>query len=223
MDSADAAAGGENTAWFARIGGELLERGDAAGGMRVCAAGIERYPWYATGHVVLGRCLESLGRTSEAVIAFRRALVVFPDATMIRRALKDAEKREQQEFGAYISKQRPETTSIGLTFEEYIRGTSVQEEGSAGFLQKQALSARHEEETRPAAGASEPPEIPGIPDEPEKIVTVTLAEIYATQGEYREAIDAYRVLKTRRPAEAGRFDERIRELEELAEKEKPLE
>lgn len=189
----------------------------------MCVAGIERYPWYATGHVVLGRCLEALGRTSEAVVAYRRALVDAPDAAMIRRALKDAEKREHQEFAAYVTKQRQERVSGGLTFEEYIGGTSTKEEGSAGFLQKQALAARPEEEGRASGAAGEIAEIPGIPDEPEKIVTVTLAEIYATQGEYREAIEAYRALKMRRPAEAGRFDERIRELEELAEKMKPLE
>src|SRR5512147_1640303 len=213
MNGSDTAAGGEINAGFARIGAELLEGGDPAGGLRMCAQGIERYPWYATGHVVLGRCLEALGRTPEAVVAFRRALVVFPDAAMIRHALNKAEKREQQEFAAYMAKQRMEAPTTGLTFEEYIRGTSVQE-GSAGFLQKQALSARHDGEGRPAAVTGEAADIPGIPDEPEKIVTVTLAEIYATQGEYREAIDAYRVLKMRRPAEAGRFDERIRELEE---------
>jgi cytochrome c-type biogenesis protein CcmH/NrfG len=58
-----------------------------------------------------------------------------------------------------------------------------------------------------------------------EIVTVTLAEIYAAQGQFREAIAAYRKLMERRPDDAGRFGQRIVELEDLAaasESEKPL-
>ena len=51
-----------------------------------------------------------------------------------------------------------------------------------------------------------------------KIVTVTLAEIYASQGEYSAAIDAYRRLSQQRPAEARRYERRIGELEMFARK-----
>lgn len=47
-----------------------------------------------------------------------------------------------------------------------------------------------------------------------EIVTPTLAEIYATQGAYREAIRMYSLLLHRRPEERERFEQRIRELEE---------
>lgn len=47
-----------------------------------------------------------------------------------------------------------------------------------------------------------------------EIVTPTLAEIYATQGAYREAIRTYSLLLDRRPEERERFEQRIRELEE---------
>lgn len=220
MGSSENMAEGGTSAWFARTGAELLERGDPAGSMRVCVAGIEAFPWYPTGHVILGRSLEALGRTAEAVLAFRRALAEAPESTMIRHALHEAEKREQQEFAVYTAAQRQERAGGSLTFEEYIGETPAQEKGSAEFLQKQALSARQGNEDRTATAAEEPP---ALTEEPEKIVTVTLAEIYASQGEYREAIEAYLVLKARRPAEAGRFEERIRELEGLEEKEKPLE
>jgi tetratricopeptide (TPR) repeat protein len=48
-----------------------------------------------------------------------------------------------------------------------------------------------------------------------EIVTPTLAEIYAAQGAYREAIRTYTQLADRRPEERGRFEQRIRELEEI--------
>jgi tetratricopeptide (TPR) repeat protein len=47
------------------------------------------------------------------------------------------------------------------------------------------------------------------------IVSATLAEIYAHQGRYREAVDAYSRLAQQRPTEAGRYRDRIAELEKL--------
>lgn len=46
-------------------------------------------------------------------------------------------------------------------------------------------------------------------------VTPTLAEIYAKQGWYDDAIKAYRTLIITKPAERERFEKRIKELEEL--------
>ena len=46
-------------------------------------------------------------------------------------------------------------------------------------------------------------------------VTPTLAEIYAKQGWYDDAIKAYRTLCINKPAEKDRFEKRIAELEEL--------
>jgi tetratricopeptide (TPR) repeat protein len=49
-------------------------------------------------------------------------------------------------------------------------------------------------------------------------VTPTLAEIYAKQGWFDDAIKAYRTLARNKPAEKERFEKRIAELEELKKK-----
>ncbi len=46
-------------------------------------------------------------------------------------------------------------------------------------------------------------------------VTPTLAEIYASQGELRAAIQAYEILMFSQPAKGGEFQQRIRELQQL--------
>jgi tetratricopeptide (TPR) repeat protein len=215
--SADTSGAGPSP-WFARLGQEALERGNPAEAVRLCASGVEHYPWYATGHFILGKALDALGRVAESVLALRRALAEAPDAEIIRQALRRAEERERSEFAAYVAGQKEGPESGTITFEEYIAGTVIPGEGSAGFLQNQALAARQE--------GTQPLPLPVLPGkgEQQRIVTVTLAEIYASQGEYTEAVEAYRALKALRPAEAGRFDERIRELERLAgEQNKPLE
>jgi hypothetical protein len=45
-------------------------------------------------------------------------------------------------------------------------------------------------------------------------VTPTLAEIYAKQGWFDDAIKAYRTLAKTKPAEREKYEERIAELEE---------
>ncbi|MFA6439531.1 MAG: hypothetical protein WCX28_09500 [Bacteriovoracaceae bacterium] len=45
-------------------------------------------------------------------------------------------------------------------------------------------------------------------------VTPTLAEIYASQGEYRAAIQAYEILMFSQPAKGGEFQQRIRDLQQ---------
>jgi hypothetical protein len=49
----------------------------------------------------------------------------------------------------------------------------------------------------------------------EEIVTPTLAEIYADQGAYQEAIRTYKLLVSRKPEERAHFEQRIHELEEI--------
>lgn len=49
----------------------------------------------------------------------------------------------------------------------------------------------------------------------DEIVTPTLAEIYADQGAYQEAIRTYKLLVHRKPEERERFGQRIRQLEEI--------
>jgi hypothetical protein len=46
-------------------------------------------------------------------------------------------------------------------------------------------------------------------------VTPTLAEIYAKQGWFDDAIKAYKVLARNKPGEKARFEKRIEELEKL--------
>ncbi|HTK81261.1 MAG TPA: tetratricopeptide repeat protein [Bacteroidota bacterium] len=50
-------------------------------------------------------------------------------------------------------------------------------------------------------------------DDEGRIVTKTLAEIYASQGAYSEAILTYQLLKTLRPSQSAEYDRRIKELE----------
>jgi tetratricopeptide (TPR) repeat protein len=166
--------------------------------------------------LILGRCYEALGRTADAVVEFRKGLRIHPDAGVLRDALARMEKREREEFDVFAEQQveMMHGTAGTLTFEQYISGKSSEGESTVDFLRQQATRKEEEDSQAPPVAESLPAA---------RIVTETLAEIYASQGEYREAISAYAVLLERRPGESVRFRKRIEELEVLAATEKPLE
>jgi tetratricopeptide (TPR) repeat protein len=204
---------------FARVAGELLQRGEVLEAIRLCTEGLERHPWYATGNLILGQCHEELGRTVEALLEYRRALEALPDNVMLRDAVRRVETRQQEEFRAFAEEQSRILGPVAnsRTFEEYVR--EGEGENAAEFLLQKP---------RPVSGQQPSPaqrETGGAEEEAPEIVTVTLAEIYAAQGQFGEAIGAYRKLIERRPEEAERFRRRITELEDLqsaSDAEKPL-
>jgi tetratricopeptide (TPR) repeat protein len=168
----------------------LLAAGNIERAVEACRAGIARYPWYATGYWVLGKCFEAQGNLTAAGEQYAEVAARLPDVPSVKLALERTRV--------------PGTAPVVLTAEE---GTDVD-----------ALLRRLQEAKRPiptASGADTPFVDMSTPHGESSIVTVTLAEIYAKQGEYREAVEAYRKLVQQRPDEAGRHAMRIAELERL--------
>jgi tetratricopeptide (TPR) repeat protein len=50
---------------------------------------------------------------------------------------------------------------------------------------------------------------------PAQLMTQTLAQVYAAQGNYEKAIQAYKILKLQHPEKSGFFADRIREIKNL--------
>jgi len=202
--------------WFARIAADMLDSGDTKEALRVCIEGTRVFPRYTTGRLVLGRCYEALGSHIEAMLEYRRVLEVFPDNPLVRDLLKHANEREQQGFDAFAAQWQAKLQGRKdrLTFEEYV-GTPTSPPGQSmdEIIQKLESAPRR----IPVADVPPPaPEGPReMPASPARFVTATLAEIYASQGEYDEAIEAYRTLAAQRPGSAERYQKRLEELEEL--------
>ncbi|MBP1648349.1 MAG: hypothetical protein H6Q30_1794 [Bacteroidetes bacterium] len=202
---------------FARHAKEYLEIGQPQKALEVCLEGTAEYPWYGTGALMLGRCYDTLGRTVEAMLAYRRALKAVPDNPVVQALLKDAEEREQRAFEAYAENQARllKAKKESATFESYVSEGGEQSESSVEFLLRQLQGAKRIVPPGPEMQAAEEQFPPSEPPTT-RIVTATLAEIYANQGQYKEAIKAYRTLCEQRPDEAHRYEKRLADLEELA-------
>ena len=201
---------------FARTASLLLRQGKTQEAMELCIAGTHLFPGYPTGSLVLGRCYEALGRDVEALAEYRKVLSILPDS----KAVGDlAAKAEQREASAFEKFAELESRSMKLpkgswTVEEYLSGASPAKETNVDFLLKQLQNASKIVPAAPSRTTKDRA-LPGTGGAAQ-IVTVTLAEIYAEQGQYGEAVTAYRKLIEQRPADADRYAKRVTQLEELA-------
>jgi len=206
---------------FARHAKEYLESGEVQKALELCLEGTAEFPWYGTGALVLGQCYDALGRTVEAMLAYRRALKAVPDNPVVQSLLKSAEDREQQAFEAYAESQARllKAKKESASFESYVSEGGEESESSVEVLLRQLQGAKRIVPPGPEAQPGEEP-APASDAPTTRIVTATLAEIYANQGQYREAIKAYRTLCEQRPEEAHRYEKRLADLEELVKMQK---
>ena len=194
--------------FFARVASAYLKQGKTMQALELCVQGLKMFPNYATGHLVLGQCYEALGRTIEAMLEYRRALKALPDNMMLQKLMRDIEEREKEAFKAFAEERARKLAERkdSLSVEEYLSEEPTEKESTVEFLLKRLQVAR-----RAAPGSEQGPSATATTT----IVTPTLAEIYASQGEYEAAIDAYRKLAVQRPQEIERYEKRIAQLEQL--------
>ena len=203
---------------FARLAFYYLKEGKIQQALQVCLKGLEFFTDYGTGHLVLGQCYEVLGRNIEAMLEYRKGLRSVPDNPTAQALLKGVERHEQEAFKAFAGERarKLKERRDSLTFEQFVSAHSSEKESTVDFLLKHLQEAR--KGTASSQGGDEPKskeKAVAASGGTSKIVTATLAEIYANQGEYKEAIDAYKKLLKERPVEAGRYEKRIAQLEEL--------
>ncbi|MBI3111288.1 MAG: hypothetical protein HYZ01_06920 [Ignavibacteriales bacterium] len=131
---------------------------------------------------------------------------------------------EGESFEEFAARTRMELfgTENTMTLEEYLGATSAGPATPApdqiGELAEKLKTPKKitpvinfsEKETRKASEAGT--------DAGSGFVTPTLAEIYAKQGWYDDAIKAYKTLALNKPAEREKYEQRIAELEELKSK-----
>jgi tetratricopeptide (TPR) repeat protein len=182
--------GGDISPRFVVHATAFLAAGKIERAIEACRAGIALYPWYATGYWVLGKCYEAQGSLVAAQEQYAEVARRLPGVPAVNSAV---ERTRSVLHGAVMGGEKTETD-----VDQLLR--KLQEA-------KRQMSVLPGEDT-PQVDIS-------TPQGENAIVTKTLAEIYAQQGKYREACEAYRKIIQQRPDEAGRYAVRIAELEQL--------
>lgn len=224
---------------FARLAGEYLDSGRVMEAHSLCESGLLEYPQYGTAHLIIAKCFAAENKYRKAVEALQKAQSFSPESKLLsdlRRQWEDlsvifpeiatalpATERGQPpavELPQSILREAPESTNASGPIAE---SPALERAGTAGtgpFIPEQAgkpSSSVHEAESRPATESEAPVQMTAWKfSEDGRIVSKTLAEIYATQGAYDEAIVTYRLLKRIRPELVPQIDRRIGELEGLS-------
>lgn len=176
-----------------------IDRIDEA--LEICEQGIGRHPEYASGYVVKGKCLYDLDRHEEAQNAFERVLDFDEDNLVALKYLGMMEAR----FGRYDSARR------------YLKRILRLDPENPEIME----ALRHVDERRQLEDEdmAEPPPPSGDPDRvvwaegegettddvkddlevSDELATITLADIYASQGYKEKALKIYEEVLARQP------------------------
>jgi tetratricopeptide (TPR) repeat protein len=171
----------------------------------------DELPGYATACVLLARAYEGLGEWNAALGSWREALQIVPNSPVIRRGLE----RAARNAAAHAPGEEPELPSISVSApsraDVYVADSDpAAAEGEAPGADRASYPDDEDldrliaelESARivPRPDLEDVPE-PPLEDDIEDVVSVTLARIYASQGEYDEAARVYELLAVQKPAE----------------------
>ncbi|HTR80407.1 MAG TPA: hypothetical protein VMM58_02175 [Bacteroidota bacterium] len=283
---------------FARLADLYLSKNQSSEALKICEAGVQTYPAYPTGYVVLGKCYLALNENSKARLAFSQAIHFAPFNQVARKLLQEIPASAEEPIAPVVEEPAaqvqppveeiaaPEPVAPEIVPQEHVLPQEeplpqeavsepepmlpppvaeepVQEHvveaapaveevppaeagplpGVDEYIQERARLLANEKLIsldEYLGGATEAPKEPTteldtlaeklenapriVPPEPQPspqdaspldstVITPTLAEIYASQGEYSAAIQAYEILILSKPDDRERFEQRIKELQ----------
>jgi tetratricopeptide (TPR) repeat protein len=200
---------------FAPVADACRKAGMLEEALEICARGVGLHPRYASGYVVQGKCLYAAGRAGDAQAAFDRVLELDPKNLVALKYLGilHAERGDNvraREYFEHILALDPDDREIRSRIEDVdIAGTHVPQ----ASVRADTLPVLE----TPDLDDEEIAELPDLEDETfegapitlgdetvtsDEIATITLADIYATQGYSSRALKIYREVQKRQPANA---------------------
>lgn len=200
---------------FARQASTKLAAGDREGALALAQSGVELYPWYPTGLLVLSRCYEAAGHQLDALLAMRKVEAILPDAPLVMHALARLELSQAQSYEQSMTAEEPahheqpeEPKAVPEPPPETGPGIEelAQRLQTAGPIKPELPLPDKAEEAQ--AGNAPPP----------SIISPTVAEIFMQQGEYGEALRTYRKIVSQHPEEYAKYSARMEEIEAMIRK-----
>jgi tetratricopeptide (TPR) repeat protein len=200
---------------FAPLADACRKAGMLEEALDICARGVGANPCYASGYVVQGKCLYAAGRAGDALAAFDRVLELDPKNLVALKYLgilhaERGDNARAREYFEHILALDPDDREIRSRIEDvdmaeaHVPQASVRAETLPSL---ETLDADDEEIV----------ELPDLEDEsfegapitlgdetvtPDEIATMTLADIYASQGYASRALKIYREVYKRQPGNA---------------------
>lgn len=179
-----------------------LEAGNYKRALQLLKTSLEKYPFYPTTYFMLATALAENKEIDKAKEMLNRADKLFN------------EKGTKDFYLNLIEKMRLEAEGINLGIEE-----TVNEVLNDSFLESEELNS-DDMDFDISSNELREAEVKELNGDESSIVTETLAEIYASQNNYGEAIEIYEKLLLAKPEKEEKIKKRISELKEILESKK---
>jgi tetratricopeptide (TPR) repeat protein len=215
---------------FAPLADACRKAGMLEEALEICARGVGLHPRYASGYVVQGKCLYDAGRTADARAAFERVLAFDPKNLVALKYLgilhaESGDSARASEYFEHILALDPDDREIRSRIEDveianlHAPNASVRAETES--LSDIDVSDDVQEDLQDDVQEEideEPAVLPDMQDdafegEPitlrdetitsDEIATMTLADIYASQGYNSRALKIYREVQKHQPDNAA--------------------
>ncbi len=166
---------------FAPLADVYRKQGDVDRAIQLCEEGLERFPDYASAHVILGKCFYDKGATERARGEFQRVLELDQENMVALKFMGDILLAEDKRDNAaeYYRK----LLSIDPMNEEVARALKEMEEQ----FQVKEIDLGDSKSVKRI-------------DHPRELATMTLAGIYAAQGYYNKSLGIYQEILQKEPA-----------------------
>ncbi len=165
---------------FAPLADAYRKKGDTVKAIEILEQGLERFPQYASGRVILGKCFYDTGATERAKAEFRRVLEIDADNMVALKYLGDILLAEER---------RPEAADC---YRKLLAIDPLNEEVSRSLKEIEHSFVAKEIDLADGKRARD--------ERPRDLATITLAGIYAAQGYHNKALAIYRDVLAREPS-----------------------
>jgi len=179
---------------FVRVAYGEIEKNNVDRAVEILNEGLSIYPQYPAAHILLGKALMLLGKYKESLDSFRRGSELVDSYKVYENYLHEVEEHKKQRV-LFETSRKP----------GFIDEVDNEEKGNKKISLENELSS-FDSMTDQKTGASSP--APGG----DSIVSETLANIYITQGEFREALSIFERLLKKNPQKSDYYLEKIKEL-----------
>ena len=201
---------------FARLAERLLRNGEITRAISLCERGLIHFPDYSTAHLIQARCLAALNDHQAALRSLDRVIRAYPGNVILR------EMEADWKGPAGTGPVSPSTT--GEAIAPIVEESGPPDDtpappvpGAPGItpsvIPAGIVGQMPAETGRTPFSPGNDKSLTGFIVE-NKIVSRTLAEIYASQGAIGEAVATYRLLVAGVPDKREMYEERLKELEE---------
>jgi tetratricopeptide (TPR) repeat protein len=187
---------------FAPLADAYRKSGDIDKAIEICERGLEKYPDYASAHIILGKCFYDKGATQRAQDEFMNVLDHDPENMVAIKFMGEISLAEnkQEEAVDYFKR----LLAIDPMNEEASR---ILKEMESDFRVKE-IDLENKKTVRD--------------ERPRDLATITLAGIYTAQGYYNKALRIYQDILHREPSnrEAQEMVEKLQSMMDSSERER---